>query len=150
MGALEIMRRKLSRGGVALFGVILLVAGGVAMLQGWETIQIERGWSLFIGGAVLFAGGAVVTALGQVIARLDELLALWADPEPEPSRPLGEPAAAPQALGEALPVEVDRHQSGELTYVIFSDGAVEVRSPGGSTQRYASLAELRAHAGRAQ
>jgi hypothetical protein len=43
------------------------------------------------------------------------------------------------------PVEVDRYTSGDITYVMYSDGAVEVRSANGA-QRYASLAELRAHA----
>ena len=41
--------------------------------------------------------------------------------------------------------EVDRYELGDITYVMFSDGAVEVRTAQG-TQRFASLAELRAQA----
>lgn len=41
------------------------------------------------------------------------------------------------------PTEVDRYTSGEATYVMMSDGSVEVHGPGG-VQRYASLAELKA------
>ncbi len=40
------------------------------------------------------------------------------------------------------PHEVDRHVAGDITYVMFSDGAVEVRSPDG-VQRYPSIQALR-------
>lgn len=40
-------------------------------------------------------------------------------------------------------VEVDRYESGDTVYVMYSNGAVEVRGPQG-TQRYTSLSELRA------
>jgi len=56
-------------------------------------------------------------------------------PEPEP-----EPAAAAEE-----PRQVDSYRSGDLTYVMYSDGSVEVRSAAG-VHRYASLAELREQA----
>jgi hypothetical protein len=146
------MWRKLSRGGVTLTGLALSVAGGGGMFQGWETIQLERGWSLFIGGAALLAGGAIVIALGQIIARLDALLAQRIESADGASK--AEATEAPPQTPEQAPpldaVEVDRYQAGDVTYVMFSDGAVEVRGPVGSPQRYASLAELRAHADRGQ
>jgi outer membrane biosynthesis protein TonB len=174
------------------------------MVGGWDIIQVERGWSLFIGGATAFAGGAVVIALGQVVFRLDEILdaaqlrhtgekspapsAPAAKPQPKeleqrprqpppqappaptpaptlvqtppaqqaplavapPAPPAKEPEqeaeapAADEASG-AEPREVDRYESGDITYVMFSDGAVEVRTSNGA-QRFASLAELRAQA----
>jgi hypothetical protein len=40
------------------------------------------------------------------------------------------------------PHEVDRHVAGDITYVMFSDGAVEVRTANGA-QRFASLQALR-------
>lgn len=43
------------------------------------------------------------------------------------------------------PVEVDRYTAGDATYVMMSDGSVEVRSAAGM-QRYPSLAALRAEA----
>ena len=51
----------------------------------------------------------------------------------------------PIAASGAEPREVDRYESGDITYVMFSDGAVEVRTSNGA-QRFASLAELRAQA----
>ena len=42
--------------------------------------------------------------------------------------------------------EVDRYSAGDTTYVMFSDGSVEVRKPTGS-QRFPSLAALRAATG---
>ena len=196
------MLRRVSRWGVTALGVALVVCGVAAMAGGWDIIQVERGWSLFIGGATALAGGAVVIALGQVVFRLDEILvaaqlrrtgekspapsAPAAKPQPKeaeqrsrqsppqappaptptlaqtppaqqaplaaapPAPPTKEPeqeAEAPAAVepSGAEPREVDRYESGEITYVMFSDGAVEVRTSNGS-QRFASLAELRAQA----
>ncbi len=177
------MLHRFSKWGVTLLGLLLLVWGAAAMWSGWDMIQIERGWSLFIGGASAVAGGAVAFALGVVIGRLDRLIAAAtpsqkpveaeppAPPEskaPEPNtaevdsaerkdgdsgRPVVEAPeawapAANAAEPEAEPdlVEVDRYELGETTYVMFSDGAVEVRTAAGA-RRYASLAELRARAG---
>jgi len=249
------MGRAISRWAVTICGLSLAAWGVGAMLTGWDQILIERGWSLFIGGAAALAGGAVTTALGQVIARLDRLIqpagetrSAAADtkeerrkpsapPEPKPplskpplSKPLEEPvkavAAETKAIASQAPpseakapapdtkpqtpetkaptpeaksplpegrrppvpwpgamraavtkatapssaarttrpdasppagdpvderndasplVEVDRYESGETVYVMFSNGAVEVRSPDG-VRRYTSLSELRAEA----
>jgi hypothetical protein len=166
--------------------------GVVAMTGGWDMIQIERGWSLFIGGAAAVAGGAVVIALGQVVARLDEILAATQTrraeervsassapvsttqtkdtdqrpiaPRPAPQTPPPALALAPATTASARlepaptarapeadaatggePREVDRFESGDVTYVMYSDGSVEVRTAEGA-QRFASLAELRAQA----
>jgi hypothetical protein len=201
----------------------LAVGGVVAIIAGWDIIQVERGWSQFIGGAAALAGGAVVVALGQVVARLDEILLVTQmrraeeripapavpvakaqpkDPDqrpippkpPKPQTPSSTPLAlastsppptasmspppvsappaptvpaptfpAPTAIAPSEPAptahgapvadgstsgephEVDRFESGDVTYVMFSDGAVEVRTAEGA-QRFASLAELRAQA----
>ena len=201
------MLRRVSRWGVTALGVALVVCGVAAMAGGWDIIQVERGWSLFIGGATALAGGAVVIALGQVVFRLDEILVAaqllrtgekspapsapsakpqpkeaeqrWRQPPPQappaptptpplvqtppaqqaplavaPSAPPPPPAREPEQEAEAPaaevasaaePREVDRYESGDITYVMFSDGAVEVRTSNGA-QRFASLAELRAQA----
>ncbi len=181
------MLRSVSRWGVTAFGVVLAGSGVVAMSGGWDMIQIERGWSLFIGGAAALAGGAVVIALGQVVARLDEILVatqvrraeertpatsapiVKAQPKEPDQRPIAprtppqtpppavalasaptplEPAPtarAPEAdaMTDGEPYEVDRYESGEVTYVMYSNGAVEVRTAEGA-QHFASLAELKA------
>lgn len=74
-------------------------------------------------------------------------------PAPEPERPTrraaeheGEPE--PAGLSDLPlhgPHEVDRFESGDTTYVMYSDGSVDVVTHG-ETQHYASLAELREHA----
>ena len=193
------MLRRVSRWGVTALGVALAICGAAAMAGGWEIIQVERGWSLFIGGAAVLAGGAVVIALGQVVSRLDEILVATLarrageklpatsaakpqpkEPEQRPKQPSPQAAPAP-ALPQAPPAqqapptaaappapltkepeleaeapaadeasgaeprEVDRYEFGDTTYVMFSDGAVEVRTSNGA-QRFASLAELRAQA----
>ena len=68
------MWRRFSRWAVTLLGLALAGGGAAAIANGWGMIQIERGWSLFIGGAAALAGGAVVLGIGQVLLRLDELV----------------------------------------------------------------------------
>lgn len=137
-------------GGLAL-GLLLALWGGAAMWSGWDLIQIERGWSLFIGGAAALAGGAVTISLGFVLARLDRLTqALRAQaptakaaPRPEPARGVAPVSQPREEVSE--PAVVGRHVSGDTTYVMFSDGSVEVQSPAGA-QRFSSLADLKARA----
>jgi hypothetical protein len=155
--------QRLTRWGVVTLGLALALWGLGAMWEGWDKIQIERGWSLFIAGAVAIAGGVVTLALAAVLSRLDRAIAVGqaavaasATPaEPARSSAKGEPAAAPRpeaasaADGRAAsqePIEVDRHVEGDTVYVIFSDGSVEMRSPRGA-QRFASLAELKSRVG---
>ena len=213
------MRRNFARVALTLIGFALAAGGAAAMLRGWDTVQVERGWSLFIGGTASLSGGAVVIALAEVVARLDRLLASGVplasaqapaveDPvqretalqterraapapktapppppelrttattseeslaphppeeaRPAPSAPLAPPAplhvqreeaqppeppakpqAAPPPPEAAGPREIERYQSGGLTYVMYSDGSVELRSDTGA-QRFSSIEELRA------
>lgn len=211
------MKRNLTGWGVTIAGLLLAGGGALAMWSGWDMIVVERGWSLFIAGAVALSGGVVTMALGRVIAALGRLGSLapaveatrreaaavpppapLAPPsapvaEPEPARTfdaepiMDGPAAAPEpapierpaytpsreppspplrqrqnysrggppllrgSLSEsgltpagpaAEPKEVDRYTTGDSTYVMMSDGSVEVRGPKG-VRRYASLAELK-------
>jgi hypothetical protein len=220
------MRRNFARWVLTFFGFGLALGGATAMLRGWDIVQVERGWSLFIGGAAALSGGAVVIALAEVVGRLDRLLAAGspvvhaqalaaeasaqrepapqierraapapraapppppesrpaasnadesvahetpaeAQPEawpapPAPTAPLAPPAplrvrreeaqapeppakpqAAPPPAEAGEPREIERYQSGGLTYVMFSDGSVELRSDAGA-QRFSSTEELRA------
>lgn len=185
------MRPNLSGGGVTIAGLLLAGAGVYSMLTGWDMILLERGWSLFISGAVMVSGGVVTMALGRVIAHMARFAAQPAPvavapeereapaqtavetpaarPKAEirPPRteaapaPLPKPveAKAPEAKpavvsdlfkamrkAEAPPTEVDRYDAGDSTYIMMSDGSVEVLGPNGR-QRYPSLAALKADAG---
>jgi hypothetical protein len=62
---------------------------------------------------------------------------------PVVTRPIEAPPIAPPPPDE--PTEVDRYTAGDATYIMLSDGSVEVRWPDGA-QRYPSLAALRADA----
>jgi hypothetical protein len=144
--------------GVAFLGLVLASAGLYGMWTGWDYIQLERGWSLFIGGATAVSGGVVTIALGRVIGMLGRI----ADhaPATQASVQKKSPAAeesierAPSTDREPAaarapakpPVEVDRYSAGGSVYVMYSDGSVEVQTDGRS-QRYPSLAALRAETG---
>jgi hypothetical protein len=183
------MKPNLSGGGVTIAGLLLAGVGVYAMWTGWDVILLERGWSLFISGAVMLSGGVVTMALGRVIAHMARLaaqpaLAVAAEKQEAPAQAVAEavparpkvdvrparaevaPPTAPKSvearapepkpaavsdLFKAMrkaeaPTEVDRYEAGDSTYVMMSDGSVEVLGPNGR-QRYASLAALKADAG---
>jgi hypothetical protein len=143
------MKRNLAGWGVMAAGLSLAGGGLYAMWTGWDMILLERGWSLFIAGSMALSGGVVTIALGRVIAHLAQLgpqplseLAKAAAPMVEKT---GAPAAPPMkpAPPEKLePKEVDRYTADGATYVMYSDGSVEVLGPKGA-HRYPSLAALR-------
>lgn len=157
---------RLSRWGVAGLGLTLALWGVAAMFEGWDKIQIERGWSLFISGAVAVSGGVVTLAIAAALSRLDHALATLAPrvavpaaaaeppaPAPPPATatpavasPPGFEAYAPKRFVAEEPVEVDRYENGGALYVMFSDGSVEIRDEG-RVRRFASLSELRAQVG---
>lgn len=141
-------------------GWSLFIAGSVALSGGVMTIALGR----VIAHLARLGSG---TAAATVDAPQD----VWPAPvpaqtesQPLPEEPQSAPAkseAPPSAeqafekpdfssifggapLGEQ-PAEVDRYTAGDATYVMMSDGSVEVRSASG-TQRYPSLAALRADA----
>lgn len=172
---LSVPLRRISRLGVTAVGLLLILWGLASMWAGWDQIMIERGWSLFIGGASLVAGGAVTFSTGFILARLDALTSAvsfeaggqgWpqqqatAQPQLKPREPqtkaveaqnahrealafLSERTAPPPLTDKSEPVVIDRYDSGEATFTMYSDGSVEVRTRQGS-QRYASVSELRA------
>jgi hypothetical protein len=138
--------------GVIFLGLALALCGAYGMWSGWDYIQLERGWSLFIGGATAVSGGVVTIALGRAIGVLgriaDKVPATQANAAPD----LVQEAQAAQqqqriaATAPKPPVEVDRYIASGSVYVMFSDGSVEVQTDG-AARRYPSLAALRADTG---
>jgi hypothetical protein len=172
------MKPNLSGAVVTIAGLLLAGGGVYAMSTGWDMVQLERGWSLFISGSVMLSGGVVTLALGRVIAHLAGLGAAQPASAVAPARAETAEAPAPRPKAEAVPPkaapapaaldpkpaplsqilkslrepppeapkEVDRYEAGGSTYIMMSDGSVEVHGPDGR-HRYPSLAALRAEAG---
>jgi hypothetical protein len=104
------MTREFSGWGVIATGGLLALVGGYWLVAGWEHIQIERGWSQFIAGAMALSGGVVTMAIGRLIRFLarrpsDSLATQTA--EREPLKPLTtRPAVrAPEPPKRARPPE---------------------------------------------
>ncbi|WP_442753537.1 hypothetical protein ACNHKD_11040 [Methylocystis sp. JAN1] len=144
-------------------GWSLFIAGSVALSGGVVTIALGRVI------AHLARLGAGVMAAAALVPRGE------AEPSPSPPAHAQTGESAPQAKPENASakvelakdpdkafegpdfssiigapakeesIEVDRYTAGDATYVMMSDGSVEVRSSSG-TQRYTSLAALRADA----
>ncbi|WP_424362554.1 hypothetical protein [Methylocystis parvus] len=142
-------------------GWSLFIAGSVALSGGVVTIALGR----VIAHLARLGSGLATAPItvphdgaspAQAPART-ESQPLPAKPEsaaPTPeAAPSGDPAFEKPDFSSIFggaplseqPTEVDRYSAGDATYVMMSDGSVEVRSPSG-TQRYPSLAALRADA----
>ncbi len=139
--------------GVIFLGLALALSGAYGMWSGWDYIQLERGWSLFIGGATAVSGGVVTIALGRAIGVLGRIADgapatqanTAADSVKEEQAPQLQPRA-PATTSPKPPVEVDRYIASGSVYVMFSDGSIEVQTDG-AARRYPSLAALRADTG---
>jgi hypothetical protein len=54
-------------------GALMALFGVAAVWQGWDIVQIERGWASVISGSMVFAGGVITMALGFLIRAVDAL-----------------------------------------------------------------------------
>ena len=140
--------------GVIFLGLALALSGAYGMWSGWDYIQLERGWSLFIGGATAVSGGVVTMALGRAIGVLGRIADKVPATQARAAADLVEDAPAPQQQQQPVPttpppkppVEVDHYIANGSVYVMFSDGSIEVHTDG-AARRYPSLAALRADTG---
>lgn len=132
--------------GVIFLGLALALFGAYGMWAGWDYIQLERGWSLFIAGATAVSGGVVTIALGRAIGVLGRLADRGQATRTNVGKESAPPQPPPAPASPTPPVEVDRYVANGSVYVMFSDGSVEVRAEGGA-RRYPSLAALRADTG---
>ncbi|PPD19670.1 MAG: hypothetical protein CTY30_04775 [Methylocystis sp.] len=136
--------------GVIFLGLALALSGAYGMWSGWDYIQLERGWSLFIGGATAVSGGVVTMALGRAIGVLGRIADKVPATQASAADLINEAQAPTQPVAVTAPpkppVEVDRYIASGSVYVMFSDGSVEVQTDG-AARRYPSLAALRADTG---
>lgn len=146
---------------IVLVGLALaMIAGGIwAVIQGYEIIIQEQGWTLLIAGTAVASFGmmllgiaAAVARLGAIRGELGRLRERVARPEPNYPEPPGH-VVSPARLaavsvgsssgGEDKPEVLGTHSSGANRYVMYSDGSVEAETPDG-TFRFSSLDELQA------
>src|SRR5215212_8202653 len=55
--------------------VAMIAGGGVAVVQGYDIVLLERGWTLVISGSVCATGGAILLGLAMVLTRLGKIQA---------------------------------------------------------------------------
>ena len=58
---------------VLVLGSVLALSGLVSIWQGSEIIQIERGWTEVIAGAVVLSGGVVTVGIYFLLAQLEQM-----------------------------------------------------------------------------
>jgi hypothetical protein len=81
-------------------GVLLAVAGALAMYYGFGIVEVERGWTEVISGTIALTGGVIVMALALILRALRDLQ-VSRDLRPQmaeaPRRPAVEPRPEPAA-----------------------------------------------------
>lgn len=90
-------------------GILLSAIGAYAMYSGFRIVEIERGWTTAIVGAVLFTGGVVTLALGLLARTLERFRVRWETQlaSTRYDEPTAEPAlSTPIAAAEPAPFEV--------------------------------------------
>lgn len=98
---------------VLLFGIVLVLVGGLSIYSGYGIIEVERGWASVIAGATALTGGVITIALAWILRSLDRLRSALegaevrlaqrdakAAPEPAPSDLPLAPATSPGAAGQ--------------------------------------------------
>ena len=90
-------------------GGLLALVGVYAIASGFPVIEVERGWSMVISGAVLLSGGLIVAALGIVVRTINGLkvgfpAAASVAPLVAPLAPHDEPMLAPPVAAPRAPV----------------------------------------------
>ena len=65
---------------VFVLGILLTAAGGLSIYDGFDIIQLERGWTEVIAGTTAIAGGIMTMALGLILRRL-EFCAIFTQPQ---------------------------------------------------------------------
>jgi hypothetical protein len=64
------MERQMTRIFVVALGAFLSLAGLWMMWQGWDIVQVERGWTQVIAGATFVGSGVVTISIGLLIGAL--------------------------------------------------------------------------------
>jgi hypothetical protein len=90
---------------VFALGFALGFGGLAAILQGYDIVQIERGWTLVISGATALSAGIVTIALGFVIARIETLIAVSG--QERSALPVYDRAPAPLAEAPVVAAPLD-------------------------------------------
>lgn len=78
---------------VATLGLLMVAAGGYWGFNGSLIVQVERGWSAVIGGAVVFSTGMLILTIAALMASVDRLTRATRAAEPA-ARPRPAPPAA--------------------------------------------------------
>ena len=104
--------------GVIFLGLALALSGAYGMWSGWDYIQLERGWSLFIGGATAVSGGVVTIAIGRAIGVLGRIADKVPATQANAAADWVEEAQAPQLSSSLSPPH--RRQSRRLKSTVIS------------------------------
>ncbi|MDB5596738.1 MAG: uncharacterized protein JWM36_3699 [Hyphomicrobiales bacterium] len=84
---------------VAAVGLLLVIAGAIAIQDGISIIQVERGWAGVISGTVALSAGVIVLGVAAVLAQLDRIATLLA--EAAFATPIAESAPEPSVAPDS-------------------------------------------------
>ena len=85
----------MTRAFVVALGALLALSGLFLMWQGWDIVQVERGWTQVIAGASFVGSGVVTIAIGLLIGALrgQGAAQLRQEASPRERKPVARPTA---------------------------------------------------------
>jgi hypothetical protein len=75
-----------------IFGIVLVIGGGLSIYTGYDIIEVERGWTSVIAGTTAATGGVIIIGLALVLRSLDRLRAALEIGGTQPMRRGAKPA----------------------------------------------------------
>jgi hypothetical protein len=141
---------------VFVLGMLLLAVAGVSANGALNLLPTELGLFYANAAALAACAGVITLSIGALIRRVDVLgrrmilpQAVQLAPNSVETAPTSEAALATHeapidgAHDPAPRMLIGRRTSNGVDYSIFSDGSIDVNTPGG-VRRYASMDDLRA------
>ncbi len=97
--------------GICGFGALLAILGLVWGISGWSVVEMERGWSSVLAGAMVFGAGSIILAIAGLMHRIEELIGELhgvsprREAEPANEVPSARPLPQVHRPAEAVPVQ---------------------------------------------
>ncbi len=114
-------------------GVLLILVGGFAIIEGSSIIQVERGWASVIAGSVFVAAGAILLGLAAIIAYLEIVAAAYLGARAQAEAPVLEEAKPSRGREPALDAAAPKAATEEP---VAAEGAAKLLS--GLFRRFAA------------
>lgn len=124
-----------------IFGIVLVVGGGLSIYSGYDIIEIERGWASVLAGTTAATGGVITIGLALIVRSLDRLRMAQEAARDQVARGAQPEAAEPLVAVPDLPVA---HPTLSSTRPVAQEWRDAARAPVGRIEADMMATEVRA------